>query len=66
MKNPAKSLALSINRIDGSRNRLKDDLLGLAPLLNGKELNIDMARAFRRLVLVDCCDGSFIIFTDLG
>ena len=43
-----------------------DYILGFGPVLNGKILNINMARAFSGDTVVDHVDGRHVVFIEWG
>ena len=61
-KGPAKRLRRVIRRVDDARDVPHVQNTSLTPLLNGKMLNIDVARTWGRLALVDHSDSSLVIF----
>ena len=43
---------------------LHDDIFGVGPILNGKVLNINMARTFSRDTIIDHIDSGHIVFIE--
>ncbi len=64
MKNPSKCFSRIVSKIENTRYVLHQNISLLMPILNCKELHINVVRASGWLALVDHCDCSFVIFIE--
>ncbi len=64
MKNPSKCFSRIVSKIENARYVPHQDISLLAPILNCKELHINVTRASGWLALVDHCDCSLVIFVE--
>ena len=64
MEYPAKGLRKVVRRIDDTRDGLEDNITSLAPVLNGKVLDVNMARALGRFSGVYHFDRRFVILVE--
>ncbi len=64
MKNPSKCFSQIVSKVENTRYVLHQDISLLMPILNNKELHIDVARVSGQLALVDHCNCGFVIFVE--
>ena len=62
VEDPTKCFGEVVRGVDNSRDGFEDNVASLAPILNCKVLNVDVARALGRLTSVDHFDRGFIVF----
>ena len=66
MEHPPQSFGEPISRIDDARDVVKDDVLLFLPVLDGKELDVDMTTAFGGDAVVDDVDGRLVVLMQNG
>lgn len=66
IKDPAKCFCEHVSRVDNSRDVFHDNVTKDAPVLQGKISDLDVARTFRRNIMVDNFLSRFIVFIDFS
>ena len=66
MEDPTQRLSQGIRWVNDTGNVGKRHEVSRAPVLDGKELNVNVAAAFSRDTVVDHVDGRNIVFVDDG
>ena len=61
MEDPAQGLGEIIRWVDDPRDEFHEDVASIFPVLNGKVLDIDVARALGRDASVDHVDGQLVV-----
>jgi hypothetical protein len=65
VKDPTNTFGEGVTWIEDTAEVGEEDMASLAPVLNGKVLDVDMARAFSRFVGVDHLDGGLVVLVKL-
>ncbi len=64
MEDPAEGLGKVVRWVENSSDVVHDNVLRVLPVLDGKVLDINVTRTFRRDLGVDHIDSRHIVFVD--
>lgn len=62
VEDPTNRFSKAVGRVDNVGDMYHVNIAGLFLILNGKILNVDVARTFVRATGIDHFDGQFIVF----